>query len=151
VDDKESESEAFGRGLRFAATALVVALVVTLGAQMPGGASPAWLTSQRHAYYVLWPQGWSFFAEAPRVDTIVAYSAVAGDKPPRPLSYRHMSSRNLWGVSRVAHAQVVEARQLIVQIPASGWRECGESSDGGADRVSVRVIRSAEVDVKCGA
>jgi antimicrobial peptide system SdpA family protein len=132
----DSETAATQRGFLFTATALFTVLLTTLGGQLPVNMSPAWLTSQWHGYRILWPQDWTFFADTLQVDTIVAYRTGPDGTTPQTAIYPHMSAQNLWGLSRVAYAQIPEARQIAAQVPAGGWRDCDGTADSGCLRPS---------------
>jgi antimicrobial peptide system SdpA family protein len=123
-DTTKAECE---RGFLFTAAILFTGLLVTLASQLPGLA-PGWLTGQRPAYRALWPQGWSFFADAAAEDVLVVYRA-GSDGASFPVVTRTlMSAANDWGLSRVAYVQILETRQIAEQVPGDRWTACHDSS-----------------------
>lgn len=115
--------QAFERGFYFTITLLMTTLLVTLGAQLPGAASPGALAGQRSTYRVFWPQGWNFFATEPEDGYLVAYR-LGADGAPVEITFPQMSAANDWGLSRTAYAQIPEVRQIAAQVPASDWVTC---------------------------
>jgi antimicrobial peptide system SdpA family protein len=69
----------------------------------------------------VFPQGWAFFTRDPREPVDEAYRP--GERLV-PILYPNSSARNLFGFSRRARAQNVEMAALLLEVPASAWKEC---------------------------
>jgi hypothetical protein len=119
-DSDPVESE---RGFWFTATVLFTGFLVTLASQLPGIA-PDWLSRQRSAYVAVWPQGWSFFADAASEDTVVVYRAGPDDRTFPRVTRQLMSAGNRWGLGRAAYVQILETKQLAAQIAEGRWTAC---------------------------
>lgn len=119
------------RGLVLTATALLVTLIVTSGAQLPSRFAPGWLHRQHDTYQAIWPQGWSYFATPDGVTTTRVYRPGADNRrytvATRPLT----SADNLWGLSRRESAQFVNVVSVGNRIPAAYWRPCVASTVEG--------------------
>jgi len=133
-------------------TVLVSLLMITLSAQLPAGIAPAWLRTHKAAYGTVWPQGWSFFANAPDVDTLSAYRLGSGRIAHGSVVELSMSGRNLWGLGRTAQAQLNEALYLADLVPRDYWNSCAHPlarSCLGAARV-YRLTNVSRPAVLCG-
>jgi antimicrobial peptide system SdpA family protein len=73
---------------------------------------------------VIWPQGWSFFADAPQADTLVAYRTAPDGATRQTATYPQMTAQNRWGLGRIAYAQIAEIRELAAEVPDDTWRDC---------------------------
>jgi antimicrobial peptide system SdpA family protein len=121
--DGDDERRVFEQTFRLTTTVMVAMLLMALGAQLPDGWAPSWLATQRYTYRVVWPQGWSFFADASVQSTIVVYR-VGPAGTYEEITFPHMSAANQWGLGRAASTQIVEARRLAAGLPARAWATC---------------------------
>jgi antimicrobial peptide system SdpA family protein len=111
------------RAFFFTATVLVVLMLVALLAQLPRDSMPDELSHRAASYELLWPQGWSFFSDAPHQDRIVAYHV----EPDGDLSTEDsLQARpgSLWGLRRTTYFRLVETEYIASRIPRSSWIAC---------------------------
>lgn len=113
--------------------------VVSLAVQLPGDASPSFLRAYRGAYQTVWPQGWSFFADTPELDTVMADRLGPGLTVRGPATAPGMSAVNRWGLGRIAIAESRQAVYLAGRVPGGYWVRCGDPlADGCLRRARVR-------------
>jgi antimicrobial peptide system SdpA family protein len=105
------------------AAAVLGAMTITAIPQLLS-AGPEWTQGLRHAYVIVWPQGWAFFADAPRKDTLIVYQVDQDTEAITLLTHPMMSQENVWGLSRREDGRQVEARQIANKIPEPIWRAC---------------------------
>jgi hypothetical protein len=100
-------------------------LVITLSAQLlPAGVAPAWLKAHQAVYGTIWPQGWTFFANAPDSETLSAYRLSSGPVARGSMLAMSMSGQNRWGLGRTAVAELSEAEYLANLVPGGYWISC---------------------------
>jgi hypothetical protein len=116
------------RGFVLTATALLVTLIVTSGAQLPSDLAPGWLHRQHDTYQAIWPQGWSYFATPDGVTTTGVYRAGAGNRRYPVATQPLTAAENLGGLSRRGSAQFVNVVSVERRIPATEWRPCAAST-----------------------
>jgi hypothetical protein len=114
-------------GFSFTFVLLLSLLVVMLLPQLPATTAD-WLRSARHTYRMLWPQGWTFFADAASKPALVSYRLDGPESAPAPATKPLMSRSNWWGIGRIGDGRQAEARQLAQEIPTHMWRACGATS-----------------------
>lgn len=107
--------------------AILGTMLITAAPQL-SATNARWVLILRSAYVTVWPQGWSFFADAPRKDVLVTYYANANTSQLVQATEPLMSRTNYWGVSRSGDGRHVEARRLASKIPETRWRACGADS-----------------------
>jgi len=96
------------RGFVLTATALLVALIVTAGAQLPSSLAPGWLHRQHDTYQAIWPQRWSYFATPDGVTTTGVYRPGAGNGRYAVATSPLTSADNRWGLSQIGRASCRE-------------------------------------------
>ena len=119
------------RGFVLTATALLVTLIVTSGAQLPPNLAPGWLHRQHDTYQAIWPQGWSYFATPDGVTTTGVYRPSADNRRYTVATPPLTSADNLWGLSRRGSARFVDVVSVENRIPAANWRPCVASTVEG--------------------
>lgn len=131
-------TEQSARSFHLTATILIVAGLSTLAAQvlLPG------VSGVRSTYKALWPQGWSFFSDAPSSEVTTAYQ-VGQDGRLTQLTFRQAERKNLWGLRRGVYSQLAEIQVLRDRVPAAEWSSCGGSA-AGCDR-TIRSLTPYEV------
>jgi Sporulation delaying protein SdpA len=119
------------RGFVLTATALLVTLIVTSGAQLPSGLAPGWLHRQHDTYQAIWPQGWSYFATPDGVTTTGVYRPSADNRRYTVATQPLTSTENLGGLSRRGSAQFVIVMSVERRVPVTDWRPCAASTVDG--------------------
>lgn len=115
---------ASARGFVFTTMVLLTCMAMSLAAQLPAGVGLELARSHSRAFERLWPQHWSFFASAPEWERVAVYRSRPGGAPLELAMSPRMSERNLWGIGRVAAAQLVEVSYLARRIPSTQWHKC---------------------------
>ncbi len=112
------------RGFLVTAAFLGVVLLVSFSAQFPVTASSGWLRV-RQSMGVLWPQGWFFYAEAPRQSVPVLYRVKADGNAFELSTQAQGAARYWWGIRRTSSADMVEIMELYGAVPPAEWHSCG--------------------------
>lgn len=136
--DEVPDATSVERGFSLTAALLLVSLVVTLGAQLPGATSVPFLRAQRGTYRAIWPQGWSYFSDVPSQDILVAYRVDTAGNLGVSLTRRAASADQQWGLSRGGYAQLVEVYDLARQVPPERWVQCPDTPPPACDDLAGR-------------
>jgi hypothetical protein len=119
------------RGFAVTIAALCTAFLVTLVVQLGAGIEPASFRLHAQTYAVIWPQGWSFFADAADTDQVAAYRLPDGPGDAVRVQQVNASSSDAFGLSRTAMVTNNEIGYLAQEIPAADWKVC-RASDAAA-------------------
>ncbi|MEY9876806.1 antimicrobial peptide system SdpA family protein [Streptacidiphilus sp. MAP12-33] len=131
------------QGFCFTAALLLVMLLASSTQLVPARLLPGWLQAERESTRVVWPQGWSFFAEQPTTETSVALFVGHGGRLTAAPQLQ-MASATDWGLSRSAYARYVELANLTGQIAVGDWLDCSALTPADCRAAALRapVVRT---------
>lgn len=131
-----------------------MAFGLTLAAQTSLAGALPWLSEHASSYRMVWPQGWSYFADAPSSDTLVAYTVDLTGGAMTLARQQQATLASGWGLRRVGYSQLAEIQAIRREIPQTGWVDCPEDDTACARALktatAVQLVNQSRFPTLCG-
>jgi antimicrobial peptide system SdpA family protein len=79
----------------------------------------------RTQYFLLSPQGWSFFTRSPREEVLRAYTLTESGL--KRATFTHADARNWFGLRKAARGEFRELGVLVTSVRPQAWQPCNTS------------------------